>query len=413
MDGSLGKLVNGVIEGKSVDFWTLSRFIWEHPELALNEVEAHAKLTEFLEQREFRVQRKYLLSTAFRAEFDAPGGTDGPTIAFLCEYDALPEIGHACGHNLIAELAVASAVAVRDAMKQSHDLRGKVVVLGTPGEENCGGKQMLIDKGAFKDIDIALMSHPFPYEALRTGFTARQQVTVRFRGRSAHAAESAYKGVNALDAAVASYVNVSLLRQQIKPTCRVHGVILRGGMYPNLIPESSELSYHIRGADLAELDDLVMRVEGCFRAAALATGCSMSLEWGIRYKNLVHNVALTRVYRKHGLSLGAEFLDADMSNVVPTGAATDAGNVSHCLPTLHSVYAVGTGVRNHTRGFAELAGAIDAQGPTRRTAKALALTAIELLSDPALVQQIKAEFAEWRRNTLQPAAVPGPAPVPK
>lgn len=128
MDGPLGKVVNGVIEGKSVDFWTLSRFIWEHPELALNEVEAHAKLTEFLEQRDFRVQREYLLSTAFRAEFDAPGGTDGPTIAFLCEYDALPDIGHACGHNLIAELAVASAVAVRDAMKHSHDLRGQVGV---------------------------------------------------------------------------------------------------------------------------------------------------------------------------------------------------------------------------------------------------------------------------------------------
>lgn len=412
MDGPLGKLVNGVIEGRSVDFWTLSRFIWEHPELALKEVEAHAKLTEFLEQREFRVQRKYLLNTAFRAEFDAPGGTDGPTIAFLCEYDALPEIGHACGHNLIAELAVASAVAVRDAMKHSHELRGKVVVLGTPGEENCGGKQMLIDKGAFKDIDIALMSHPFPYEVLRAGFTARQQVTVRFRGRSAHAAESAYKGVNALDAAVASYVNVSLLRQQIKPTCRVHGVILRGGMYPNLIPESSELSYHIRGADLAELEDLVARVESCFRAAAQATGCSMSLESGIRYKHLVHNMALTGAYRKHGLALGAEFLDADMSRVVPTGAATDAGNVSHCIPTLHTVYAVGTGVRNHTRGFAELAGAIDAQGPTRRTAKVLALTAIDLFSEPALVQQVKAEFAEWRRSS-QPASGPVPCQLPK
>lgn len=396
MDTPFGKIVNNVIEGKSVDFWTLSRFIWEHPELALREETAHLKLSEFLEQREFKVQRNYLLNTAFRAEFDAPGGTDGPTIAFLCEYDALPEIGHACGHNLIAELAVAAAIAVRDAMKFSHALRGKVVVLGTPGEENCGGKQMLIDKGAFEDIDIALMSHPFPYEALRTGFTARQQVTVRFRGRSAHAAESAYKGLNALDAAVASYMNISLLRQQIKSTSRVHGVILRAGTYPNLIPESSELSYHIRAVCLAELEELVSRVEGCFRAAALATGCVLNLEWGIRYKNLVHNIALTEVYRKHGLALGVEYLDADMKEVVPTGAATDAGNVSHCIPTLHTVYAVGNGVRNHTRGFAEMAGTIDAQAPTRRTAKVLAHTAIELFCDPDLVQKIKDEFAEWR-----------------
>lgn len=408
MDGAFSKIVNNVIEGKSVDFWTLARFIWEHPELALKEEIAQAKLAEFLEQREFKVQRKYLLSTAFRAEFEAPGGTDGPTIAFLCEYDALPEIGHACGHNLIAELAVASAIAVRDAMKYSHMLRGKVVVLGTPGEENCGGKQMLIDKGAFKDIDIALMAHPFPYEALRTSFTARQQVTVRFRGRSAHAAESPYKGVNALDAAVASYMNISLLRQQIKPTSRVHGVIIRAGTYPNLIPESSELSYHIRAVDVPELEELVSRVEGCFRAAALATGCVMSLEWGIRYKNLVHNMALTEVYRKHGLALGVEFLDTDMKEVVPTGAATDAGNVSHCLPTLHTVYAVGTGVRNHTRGFAEIVGTIDAQGPTRRTAKMLAHTAIELFSDPSLVRKIKDEFVEWRSRTVSPPAVVKP-----
>lgn len=404
MDGPFSKVVNNVIEGKSVDFWTLARFIWEHPELALREETAHEKLSEFLEQREFKVQRNYLLSTAFRAEFSAPGGTDGPTIAFLCEYDALPEIGHACGHNLIAELAVAAAIAVRDAMQFSPALRGKVVVLGTPGEENCGGKQILIDKGAFKDIDIALMSHPFPYEALRTGFTARQQVTVRFRGRSAHAAESPYKGLNALDAAVASYMNISLLRQQIKSTSRVHGVILRAGTYPNLIPETSELSYHIRAVNVAELDELVTRVEGCFRAAALATGCVMSLEWGIRYKNLVHNVALTEVYRKHGQALGAEFQDADMKEVVATGAATDAGNVSHCIPTLHTVYAVGAGVRNHTRGFAELAGTIDAQGPTRRTAKMLAHTAIELFSDPALVQKIKTEFADWRSRTVTPPA---------
>ncbi|KAH8028069.1 hypothetical protein HPB51_012655 [Rhipicephalus microplus] len=318
MDRPFSKIVNNVIEGKSVDFWTLSRFIWEHPELALKEETAHDKLCEFLELREFKVQRHYLLNTAFRAEFDAPGGTDGPTVAFLCEYDALPEVGHACGHNLIAELAVAAAIAVRDAMKFSHALRGKVSANG---------------RSAFwPGLPSAISRHGLPLETFPMVYRAKNnhfptwpipQVTVRFRGRSAHAAESAYKGLNALDAAVASYMNISLLRQQIKPTSRVH---------------ASELSYHIRAVTLADLEELVGRVEGCFRAAALATGCSLNFEWGIRYKNLVHNVALTEVYRKHGLALGVEYLDADMKEVVPTGAATDAGNVlalhtdsAHCV----------------------------------------------------------------------------------
>ncbi|KAL3197969.1 hypothetical protein MRX96_044548, partial [Rhipicephalus microplus] len=155
-------------------------------------------------------------------------------------------------------------------------------------------------------------------------------------------------------------------------------VILRAGTYPNVIPEASELSYHIRAVTLADLEELVGRVEGCFRAAALATGCSLNFEWGIRYKNLVHNVALTEVYRKHGLALGVEYLDADMKEVVPTGAATDAGNVSHCIPTLHTVY----------------------------LAKVLAHTAIELFCDPILVQKVKDEYADWRSSTTMSPALP-------
>lgn len=405
MEGHIAETINKVIEGRSVELWTLAKYLWDRPELALKEEAAHAKLTEFLEHHDFKVQRKYLLPTAFKAVFEAPGGTEGPTVAFLCEYDALPEIGHACGHNLIAECAVAAALAVSQVMKECRNLRGKLVVLGTPGEENCGGKQMLIDKGAFKDIDIALMSHPFPYEALRVAFTARQQVTVRYHGKTAHAAESPYKGVNALDAAVASYMNVALLRQQIKPTCRIHGVILKAGTYPNVIPESSELSYHIRGENVHELDDLVGRVEGCFKAAAMSTGCTMDLEWGVRYKNLVHNQALTKVYRKHGLALGTKFKDADMTHVVPTGAATDAGNVSHVIPTLHTVYKLETESRNHTRGFADAAGDLEAQGPTRRVAKMLALTAIDLFSNQSLVLDVQTEFDHWRNNcvSVQPS----------
>ncbi|XP_077522862.1 xaa-Arg dipeptidase-like isoform X1 [Amblyomma americanum] len=400
----LTALVDSVVESHAEELWKLSRFLWEHPELALQEVKAHDALCEFLEQRGFEVRRNYVLDTAFRAEFVAPGGADGPTVALMAEYDALPGIGHACGHNLIAEASVGAALAAMEAMKRSPAARGKLIVLGTPAEEICGGKELLVQKGAFSDIDAALIAHPMRQDTLRLAVNAMQQMTVHFEGRATHAAASPWEGVNAMDAAVASYVNVSLLRQQLKPESRIHGIITESESYLNIIPCSTKLAYSVRAETLDDLNALVSRVEGCFAAAAQATGCIMTMEKDTVYKDVVHNVALVKAYRKHGQALGVQFTDADLSSMEPCGASTDVGNVSYEVPTIHPMFGIRTDGMNHTPAFAEASNSAEAQAPTLRAAKTLALTALDLFTDPALVSQAKAEFAEWKKARLEQRA---------
>lgn len=394
----LQEAVYRAVDKNAADLCRVSRFLWENPELALQEVKGHQWLTDFLEARGFNVTRHFLLDTAFKAEYVAPGGSDGPTVAFLAEYDALPDVGHACGHNLIAENAIGAAIAVQEAMKAFKSIRGKVVVLGTPAEESCGGKQLLVDKGALEGIDAAIMCHPGRRDVLRLAFTATQQMVIRFKGKAAHAAASPWEGLNALDAAVASYLNISLLRQQVKPTSKIQGIIVHGGTYPNIIPEESELKYHVRAPTTDELVDVVRRVENCFHGAAQATGCTVEIERGIVYKHVIQNAAIARTYRKHAQALGFEFQDADMAEQPPTGASTDCGNVSHCIPTAHPVYSLGSGARNHTRGFAEDANSEAAQEPTLRVSKALALAALDLLTDPELLDEARKEFAAHGRT---------------
>lgn len=381
------------VDDNAADLRSVSRFLWDNPELALQEVKCHQWLTDFLEARDFDVTRHFLLDTAFKAEFVAPGGSDGPTVAFLAEYDALPDMGHACGHNLIAENAIGAAIAVQETMKTFKSIRGKIVVLGTPAEESCGGKELLVEKGALKGIDAAIMCHPGRRDVLRLAFTATQQMVIRFKGKAAHAAASPWEGLNALDAAVSSYLNIGLLRQQIRPTSKIQGIIVHGGTYPNIIPEESELKYDVRAPSTDELVDLVRRVENCFHGAAQATGCSVEIERGTLYKHVIQNAAIARAYRKHAQALGFEFQDADMTEQPPTGASTDCGNVSHRIPTAHPVYSLGSGARNHTREFAEDANSEEAQAPTLRVAKALALTALDLLTDPQLMDEARKEFA--------------------
>ncbi|XP_065291315.1 xaa-Arg dipeptidase-like isoform X1 [Dermacentor albipictus] len=402
----LTPLVEKVVECNAEDLWHLSRFLCDNPELALQEFKAHDKMCDFLEGRGFVVERRHLLDTAFRAEFQAPGGSDGPTVAIMAEYDALPDIGHACGHNLIAEAAAGAAIAAMEAMKKSSTARGKLVVIGTPAEECKGGKEMLVQRGAFEDIDVAMMVHPMPQDTLRLALTASQQITVSYQGKATHAAACPWEGANALDAAVASYVNVALLRQQTKPSCRIHGIITESGSYCNIIPDTSKLMYHIRGNTIDELHELVSRVEDCFEAAAKATNCTMTMTKHVTYKDLICNVNLLKVYRKHGQNLGVKFTDADLSCAEVCGASTDAGNVSHELPIIHPMFAIRTEGANHTAAFAQGANSPEAQPPTLRVAKIMALTALDLFTDPTLVSQVKREFAEWknRQNCQKPAA---------
>ncbi|XP_075556616.1 peptidase M20 domain-containing protein 2-like [Dermacentor variabilis] len=274
----------------------------------------------------------------------------------------------------------------------------QLVVLGTPAEEYSCGKELLIRQGALEGIQVAIMSHPTPADLVAPLFSASQELVVRFKGKSAHAAAYPWEGVNALDAAIASFVNIGLLRQQCKPSSWIHGIITEGGKYANVIPEETELRFCVRSESNAELVHLRDRVEACFKGAAEATGCLVSIRRAVAYMDVIQNATIAASYRKHGHLLELTFIDDYVKKLPVSGAATDCGNVSHRLPTLHAVYSVGStpkvrGPSNHTHEFTTLAGSERAQPPTLRTAKVLALTVLDLLTDPELMRKAQAEFA--------------------
>ncbi|ERE83991.1 peptidase M20 domain-containing protein 2 isoform X2 [Cricetulus griseus] len=378
----------------------LSRAIWSAPELAYEEHSAHCELTRFLEREppaaSWAVQPHFGLATAFRAEWATPEAAAGPgalQLAFLCEYDALPALGHACGHNLIAEVGVAAALGLRAALEGvAAPPPVKVIVLGTPAEEDGGGKIDLIEAGAFKDLDVVFMAHPSQEDAAYLLDVAEHDVTVKYYGKASHAAAYPWEGVNALDAAVLAYNNLSVLRQQMKPTWRLHGIIKNGGVKPNIIPSYSELIYYFRAPSMKELQVLTKKAEDSFRAAALATGCTVEIKSGAHdFYNVLPNKTLCNAYMENGKKLGIEFISEDAILNGPSGS-TDFGNVSFVVPGIHPYFYIGTDALNHTEQYTEAAGSQEAQLYTLRTAKALAMTALDVIFKPELLEGIREEF---------------------
>ena len=325
------------IDGCRDELQELSGEIWRNPELGFEEVKAHELLTDFLEKKGFAVERSYTgIKTAFRATF----GSGRPNVCVICEYDALPEIGHACGHNLIAETGVAAGLGLKAALESKGAPQARVTVLGTPAEEGMGGKVYLIENGAFEDIDLAMMVHPTPHSVVSPSILARVQLLVTYTGKAAHAAAFPWEGVNALDAAVMAYTSVSVLRQQMKPTWRVHGVITNGGVKPNIIPEKAELLYYVRAPNAEELVELRRKVVACFEAAAAATGCQVDIREPDNqraYINLMSSTSLAKLYASNLTLLGEQY---EMEG--PLGS-TDMGNVSYIVPSIHPTYAIGSG----------------------------------------------------------------------
>ncbi|XP_048768477.2 xaa-Arg dipeptidase-like [Ostrea edulis] len=371
----------------------LSKSIWETPELAYRERHAHDVITEFLDKHEFNVEKRYKLDTAFRAEFSKSDSREGPRVAVLCEYDALPGIGHACGHNLIAEVGVAAGIAIKHAMKScGQTLAGQLSVIGTPAEEGRCGKHDLIAAGAFTSVDVAMMAHPSQYTLARPKYTSMIPVTIKFSGQAAHSASHPWEGLNALDAAVMCYNSISCLRQQMKPAWRIHGVIRKGGVEPNIIPDETELEFFLRTPSEAELEVLKKKVIDCINGAALCTGCEASYTFAEKhYQSLLSNNTMAELFEENGRQLGIEF-DQREEIRIKFGGSTDMGNVSHVVPSLHPKFYIGTTVSNHSKGFTTAAGADVAQGYSLAVAKALAMTAIDILSKPELIPKIQQDF---------------------
>ena len=382
----LKAIASVAIDSSKAELFEVSDQIWRNPELAFQETTAHGALTTFLERNGFAVERSFSgIKTAFRATF----GSGKPNVCVICEYDALPEIGHACGHNLIAEAGAAAGLGVKASLENSGAPKGTLTVLGTPAEEGGGGKQLLIDNGAFEDVDVAMMVHPASATALMPKFLAVAFLKIEFSGKAAHAAAYPWEGLNALDAAVMAYNNISVLRQQMKPDWRVHGVISNGGAKPNIIPEKSVLEYMIRAPDRIDLKHLVSRVRACFEAAALATGCQVEIEnTAPSYDNLISNEILASLFAEN-----LKYFNVPFAKTTKLSGSTDMGNVSHVVPSIHPKYAIGSSRESvHTRSFTNITNIPTAHESTLTVAKCMAHTCLDILSSKQLLQEIRDAF---------------------
>jgi len=369
----------------------VSHSIHSHPEENYAEHHAHSVLTSAFDELGFTVTRgAYEMPTAF----EATAGSSGPEIAVFCEYDALPGIGHACGHNIIAAAGLGAALG---AAAVATEVGGRIRVLGSPAEEGGGGKVFMIDRGALAGVDAAMMIHPADVDLRWMTTIAIQQLRVTWNGQAAHAAAHPWDGRNALDAAVLGYMNVAALRQHIRPEERIHGVFTDGGDKPNIVPATAAMHWFIRAADMDRLEALKPRVLAALLAGGDATGCTVEFEWiEPAYADLLRAPQFEALYAANSASLGREVFEPGISgNVV---GSTDMGNVSHVVPSLHPMVAVApAGVGIHTTGFTECAASASGDQGVLDGAKAMAMTIIDLWSSPETLDSITNEFKSAKR----------------
>lgn len=358
----------------------ISRDIHARPELAFEEHYASERLTGAMVDHGMSVTLGvYGLETAFEAEF---GSGDGPCVALLAEYDALPGIGHACGHNLIATAALGAAFALK---ALDGDLPGRVRLLGTPAEEKGGGKELMARAGAFDGVDAALMIHPSGINLVTMPCLCYADVRVVYHGRSAHASAMPHKGINALDGLLLAYQAISNLRQHIRGTERIHGIVTDGGQAPNIVPDRAAGEFYVRAATAAQLEALKPRVQACFEAGAKGAGCEVEITWGdVDYLDLNTNWPLAERFQHHAEGLGREFYPIEKLGVGGAGS-TDMGNVSQRVPSIHPMLAAAPrNVVIHHPDFARYAGSELGDAAALDGARSLALTAFDFLADADL-----------------------------
>lgn len=352
----------------------LSNRLHADPEIGWQEHRSSRAVAELLREHGFTVEQPYLgLETAFRATY-APSASSF-TVGFLAEYDALPGLGHACGHNLIATMSAGAAIALSEVAEEQGIT---VSVIGTPAEEGGGGKIELLERGAFTELDFALMAHPAPVDVVEAEPFAVTHWHVQYDGHAAHAAAYPERGINANDAFLVAQLSLSLLRQQLPPTVRVHGVQTRGGEAPNAIPERTEGRWYVRATTTEELLALEDKVRACFEAGALATGAKLTITpESKRYAEMrTDEEALTR-YTENALALGRNF-DVSPEQATMNRASTDMGNVSQIVPAIHPYIGVGSEASNHQPAFAEACVGEVAEQTLRDGATAMAWTALDI-----------------------------------
>ena len=351
----------------------VNRFVHSHPELNFEEFKSAKAVADALEAGGFLVEREtYGLATSFRATY----GSGDLVVGICAEYDALPDVGHACGHNIIAAAAVGAGIGLSAV---ADDLNMTVVVLGTPAEEGGGGKITMLERGAFSDLHLAMMVHPWATEHLEATCLAVNHFDVSFSGKAAHASGAPWKGRNAADAMVIAQVALGLLRQQLRSGEQVHGIVTSGGEAANVIPEFVTGRFMCRALHLDDVDDLFRRMRQCFEAGALATDTTFTLtELCPIYSHMESDTALLAAYRTHAERLGRNFADNDAGVAQPT-LSTDMANISLVVPTIHPLLAVDAGgASNHQYEFAAACINASADKAMMDGALLMALTAIDV-----------------------------------
>ena len=392
---------NSAIESSRQALFDLSKDVHAHPELNYQEYYSSTALAGFLEKHSLAVERGIGgVETAFRTTIPGGGG-EGPTIAVLAEYDALPEIGHGCGHNLIAMAAMGAALGLKS---NAQELPGRVVVIGTPAEEGGGGKIRLLEAGVFDGVDATLSSHPFSNRTIIPAASPKGEswslamvgYRYMYHGKAAHAAAYPEAGINALNAVIHLFTGLDALRQHLRDDVRIHGVITDGGTAPNVVPEFAAANFMLRSRDGRYLsDEVVGKVRQVAEGAASMTGARLEVEeFYPFYENVQPNVTLAQAVAANAQALGIK-LDEPVPGRPGSGASTDFGNVSQAMPAFELRYAVSeTPVPSHTRQMQETAVTDLALSNALLVAKALSLTASDLLRDATLVEAAKAEYAD-------------------
>ena len=379
----LKEMVIGEVDAHQSELIELSLMIHQNPEVAFKEVKAAAWLTEYLEGKGFKVERGICqLATAFKGSY----GTGKPAVALLAEYDALPKIGHGCGHNIIGTTAVGAAVAARKVVDAAG---GSVVVIGTPAEESYGGKVLMAERGAFQDMDAAMLAHPHGVDIASMRSLACIRLEVQFFGKAVHAAGSPERGINALEAMLQAFNGINSLRQHINERARIHGIITHGGEAPNVVPDYTAAIFLVRAGWESYLDELKEKVLNCFKAASLATGARLEYEWSSYYAPLKCNMALADLFSKNMETLGRSVLPPMRRGL----GSSDMGNVSVLIPSIHPMVAIASlDVMAHSPEFAEAAASEAGNRGLLDGAKAMAMTVVDLIAQPETMKKVQEEF---------------------
>lgn len=376
------------------DLKELNEYIYKNPELGRKEFKACEAHKNLLKKYGFEVEENYIeIPTAYLAKYSS--GKKGIKIGYLAEYDALPEIGHGCGHNILGTTSIGAGILLKEYI---DEFGGEVLIFGTPAEETFGAKVDMAEAGCFDDIDVAMISHPTGKNHEKSGTSqAMEALQFTFRGKTAHAAGDPYNGINALDGVIQFFNSINALRQQTKTSARIHGIISNGGEAANIIPDLAVANFYVREATTKEMLKLSERVKNCAKGAALATGTSLEIEnYEYTFKHLVTNEKLSSIYTKNLELQGIK--DIPMSD--PTGSS-DCGDVSHHCPTIHTYFPISKcELTGHSLEFAKATITEEAYKGMKEAIFALVMTGKDILENENLLKEIKDEFNQMKKTLI-------------